>query len=149
MDRIDKALFILPFLPLADMVSTFFSLSFGGQEIGILTKLIYEQYDKLGLAAWSSFLFLIFLVCAYLVRFGKRKFTQARTSGKGRSLLAGAIYAFFTVEALWMTVVIHNLLVPIPLPLFAPFVVWSVVPLAYFSAVTIFTRTEMKRLMRR
>jgi len=34
LDRIDKVLFLLPFLTLADMVSTEFSLMFGGMEGG-------------------------------------------------------------------------------------------------------------------
>ena len=42
-DRIDKVLFILPFLTLADMVSTGFSLMFGGMEGGLIAGPVYEQ----------------------------------------------------------------------------------------------------------
>jgi hypothetical protein len=34
LDRIDKILFILPFIPLVDVASTLFSLTFGGKETG-------------------------------------------------------------------------------------------------------------------
>jgi len=42
-DRIDKILFLLPFLTLADMVSTGFSLMFGGMEGGPIAGPVYEQ----------------------------------------------------------------------------------------------------------
>ena len=41
--RIDKVLFILPFLTLADEVSTEFSLMFGGMEGGPIAGPVYEQ----------------------------------------------------------------------------------------------------------
>jgi len=43
LDRIDKVLFILPFLTLADEVSTEFSLMFGGMEGGPIAGPVYEQ----------------------------------------------------------------------------------------------------------
>ena len=43
LDRIDKVLFILPFLTLADTVSTEFSLMFGGMEGGLIAGPVYEQ----------------------------------------------------------------------------------------------------------
>ena len=43
-DRSDKVLFILPFLTLADEVSTEFSLMFGGKEGGLLARPVYEHY---------------------------------------------------------------------------------------------------------
>ena len=42
--RIDKTLFILPFITLADTVSTQFSFAFGGKEGGFLARPVYEQY---------------------------------------------------------------------------------------------------------
>ena len=43
-DRIDKVLFILPFIPLVDAASTLFLLTFGGKESGILAEPVYERY---------------------------------------------------------------------------------------------------------
>src|SRR3990170_2785770 len=49
MDRVDKALLILPLLPLFDLVSTLFSLSLGGSEVGFLARPILQQYGHIGL----------------------------------------------------------------------------------------------------
>jgi len=54
LDRIDKVLFILPFITLADTVSTEFSLMFGGMEGGPIAGPVYEQYGQLGLIARQS-----------------------------------------------------------------------------------------------
>ena len=58
LDRIDKVLFVLPFLTLADTVSTEFSLMFGGGEGGPIAGPVYERYGQFGLVALSIFAFL-------------------------------------------------------------------------------------------
>jgi DNA-directed RNA polymerase subunit RPC12/RpoP len=62
-DRIDKVLFILPFLTLGDEVSTEFSLMFGGMEAGFIAGPVYEHYGQLGLIALTIFSFFVSLGC--------------------------------------------------------------------------------------
>ena len=123
------------------MSTLFVALPFGGQEIGILAKPIYERYGKPGLVALSSFLFLVFLAYVWFL-----KLTQEQTSKRERPVLVATIYLLFAVEAGWMGVVIQNFLVPLSLPLFVVFAVWSGVTCAYFVSVSSFTRAEMRRL---
>ena len=57
LDRIDKVLFIIPFIPLVDVASTLFLLTFGGKESGPLARPVYERYGQFGLVALSIFAF--------------------------------------------------------------------------------------------
>jgi len=55
LDRIDKVLLILPFIPLVDMVSTLVLLTFGGKESGPLTGPVYACMPKKGEFAFVTF----------------------------------------------------------------------------------------------
>ena len=68
LDRIDKVLFILPFIALADTVSTEFSLMFGGMEGGPIAGPVYEQYGQPGLIALTIFSFFVSLGCIWFLR---------------------------------------------------------------------------------
>ena len=72
-DRIDKVLFILPFMTLADTVSTEFSLAFGGMEGGPIAGPVYEQYGQLGLMALTIFAFFVSLGCIWFLRYAKTR----------------------------------------------------------------------------
>jgi len=148
LDRIDKVLFILPFLTLADGVSTEFSLMFGGMEGGPIAGPVYEQYGQLGLMALTIFAFFVSLGCVWFLRYAKRRIRQGERSKLNRIVLVYAIFFFFFLEAYIMGVVVQNFLVPPPLPSLTLLAIQYGVTLAYFVSVSFFTRTEMKRLMR-
>ena len=76
LDRIDKVLFILPFLTLADTVSTEFSLMFGGMEGGPIAGPVYEQYGQRGLIALTIFSFFVSLGCIWFLRYAKTRINQ-------------------------------------------------------------------------
>jgi len=76
LDRIDKVLNILPFLTLADMVSTEFSLMFGGMEGGPLAGPVYEHYGHLGLVALTIFAFFVSFGCVWFLRYAKTRIRQ-------------------------------------------------------------------------
>ena len=148
MDSIDKILFILPFIPLADMVSTLFSLTFGGREGGFLSRPVYERYGELGLVSLSIFTFFVLLGCVWFLRFAKRRFSQDRVSKLHRVVLVYAVNFFFLLEAYLMGVAVQNILVPLLLPSLALLAIQYGVTLAYLVSVSSFTRTEMKQLIR-
>lgn len=148
LDKIDKVLLILPVMPLVDIVSTLFSLRFGGQEIGIIAKPIYERYGEPGLIALSSFSFVVFSICVWILRIQKTKFIQGQLSKQERRRLAVAVNIFFAAEAWWTGVVIQNLLVPLSLSLFGVIAIWSGVAFVYFVLISFFTQVEMRRLIR-
>jgi len=133
-------------MPLADMVSTLYSLTRDSQEIGILAKPIYEQYGELGLIALSSFMVPVLLVCVWFVRFGKTKCIQGQASKRERSLLAVAFKFFFAMEGYWMAIIITNLILPPTLLILLA--IWCGVTFAYFVLVNFFTQAEMRRLIR-
>jgi len=148
LDRIDKVLFILPFLTLADMVSTEFSLMFGGMEGGPIAGPVYEQYGQLGLIALTIFSFFVSFGCVWFLRYAKTRIRQGERSKLNRVAMVYAILFFFFLEAYIMGVVIQNFLVPLLSPSLILFAIQYGMTLAYFVSVTFFTRTEMKQLIR-
>jgi len=147
LDRIDKVLFILPFLTLADMVSTEFSLMFGGMEGGPIARPVYEQYGQLGLIALTIFSFFASLGCIWFLRYAKTRIIHGEGSKLNRVALMVAIIFFFLGEAYIIGVVVQNFLVPSPLPSMTLLAIQYGVTLAYFVSVSFFTRTEMKQFI--
>ena len=145
MERIDKVLFILPFMTLADTVSTEFSIMFGGKEGGPIAGPVYEHYGQLGLIALTIF---SFLGCVWFLRHAKRRITQEKLSKLNRVVLVYAVLFFFFLEAYIMGVVVQNFLVPLISPSLTLFAIQYGVALAYFVSALFFTRTEMKQLIR-
>ncbi len=148
LDRIDKVLFILLFLTLADMVSTEFSLTFGGMEGGPIARPVYEQYGHLGLIALTIFAFFVSLGCVWFLRYAKTRIRQGERSKLNRVVMVYAVLFFFLLEAYIMGVVVQNFLVPLHLPSLILFAIQYGVTLAYFVSVILFTGTEMKQVMR-
>jgi len=146
--RIDKVLFVLPFLTLADTVSTEFSLMFGSMEGGPIAGPVYEQYGQPGLIALTIFSFFASLGCVSFLRYAKRRVVQGEGSKLNRVALVYAILFFFLLEAYIIGVVIQNFLVPLLLPSLTLFVIQYGVTLAYFVSALFFTLTEMKQLIR-
>jgi hypothetical protein len=85
--RIDKVLFILPFLTLADTVSTEFSLMFGGMEGGPIAGPVYEQYGQLGLIALTIFSFFVSLGCIWFLIYAKTRIIHGEGSKLNRVAL--------------------------------------------------------------
>ena len=148
MGRIDKVLLILPFMTLADTVSTQFSFAFGGKEGGPIAGPVYEQYRQLGLIALTIFSFFVSLGCIWFLRYAKTRTIHGEGSKLNRVALVVAVNFFFLGEAYIMGVVIQNFLVPPPLPPLPLLAIQYGVTLAYLVSVSFFTRTEMKRLIR-
>jgi len=147
-DRIDKVLFILPFLTLADEVSTEFSLMFGGMEGGPIAGPVYEQYGQLGLIALTICSFFASLGCFWFLRYAKRRIRQGERSKLNRVVLVYGVLFFFLLEAYIMGVVVQNFLVPLLSPSLTLFAIQYGVTFAYFVSVIFFTRTEMKQFIR-
>jgi hypothetical protein len=147
LDRIDKVLFILPFLTLADTVSTEFSLMFGGKEGGPIAGPVYEQYGQLGLIALAIFSLFVSLGCIWFLRYAKTRVIHGEGSKLNRVVLVIAVNYFFLGEAYIMGVVIQNFLVPLHLPPLPLLAIQYGVTLAYLVSAIFFTRTEMKRLI--
>ena len=147
LDRIDKVLAILPFLTLADEVSTDFSLMYSGMEGGPIAGPVYEQYGQPGLIALTIFAFFVSLGCVWFLRYAKRKVTQSERSKLNRVALVCAVLFFFLLGAYIMGVVVQNFLVPLLLPSLTLLAIQYGVTLAYFGSISFFTRTEMKRLI--
>ena len=148
LDRIDKVLFILPFTTLADEASTEFALMFGGMEGGPIAGPVYEQYGQLGLIALTIFSFFVSLGCVWFIRYAKRRVVQEKLSKLNRIVLVYGVLFFFLLEAYIMGVVVQNFLVPLLSPSLTLFAIQYGVTFAYFVSAILFTRTEMKRLIR-
>lgn len=112
MDRIEKALFILPCISLFDIVAILFSLNFGGEEVGIIADPIYQVYGELGLLGWAVFLFFLFIALVWFLIYGKRKTISQKDAKKYRIFFLIAFHIVFLSEGVWMGTVIQNFLVP-------------------------------------
>ena len=148
LDRIDRVLFILPFLTLADEVSTEFSLMFGGMEAGLIAGPVYEQFGQLGLIALTIFAFFVSLGYVWFLIHAKKRIKQGERSKINRVILMCGLLFFFLLEAYIMGVVAQNFLVPLLPPSLTLFAIQYGVTLAYFVSISLFTQTEMKQLIR-
>jgi len=148
LDRVDKALLVLPLLPAADLLSTLFSLRYGGQEVGILARPVLEQYGAYGLiplAVSASAIFLVFM--QVVIRIKKLFVEKWKVKWTGR-ILTLPIYWLFMLQGVYVSTVIMNLLVPFSSVLTGTVMVRVVLACAYFAIVAVFTRPEMRLLPR-
>jgi len=148
LDRIDKVLLILPFLPVADLLSTLFSLSLGGQEVGFLARPILEHYGSSGLVFLAVFASAVFLVFMEVVIYIKKLFINEFRFKWMWYVLAVPIFWFFVLEGVYVSTVIMNVLVPFSPLIIQTDVLRAVTAAAYFAGVASFTMSQMKRLPR-
>jgi hypothetical protein len=143
MDRVDKALLILPLLPLFDLVSTLFSLCLGGVEIGFLARPVLQQYGPVGLVFLTISASLLFLAFMSIVIYIKRLFYSEWRLTWMRYVLIIPVYWFFILQAFYVSTVITNFLVPI-----APFLTQTILTralpaVAYFIGLTALTKQQI------
>jgi len=146
MDRVDKALLILPVLPLFDLVSTLFSLSLGGVEIGFLARPILQQYGFVFLVFLSASASMIFLAFMSAVIYIKRMYVTKWRFKWMRLVTVIPVYWFFLLQAFYVSTVVCNLLVPLA-PLLTQTLLFRALPaLAYFIGMATFTKQQIKQL---
>jgi len=147
LDRIDKVLLVLPLLPAADLLSTLISLSLGGEEVGILARPILEHYGSYGLVALATSASMLFLVSMEVVIYIKRMFIKDLRFKWMWCVLAIPIYWFFMLEAVYVSTVIMNLLVPLSPILTQTFILRAFLVFTYFVCVSALTMPQMKQLL--
>jgi hypothetical protein len=146
LDRVDKALLVLPLLPAADLLSTLFSLQYGGEEIGILARPVLEQYGAYGLiplAVSASAIFLVFM--QVVIRIKKLFVEELKVRWTGW-ILTVPIYWLFMLQGVYVSTVIMNLLVPFSSVLTETIVMRIAVACAYFACISVLTRPQMRQL---
>jgi len=146
MDRIDKVLLILPLLPAADLLSTLFSLSLGGEEIGILARPILEHYGSYGLIALAISASIIFLVSMKVVIFIKKLFIKEWEFRWTQYVVAIPIYWFFVLEGVYVSTIIMNFLVALSPLLRQTIILRAVLVCTYFAYVSALTLSQMRQL---
>ncbi len=148
MDRIDKVLLILPFLPAADLLSTLFSLSLGGQEVGVLARPILEHYGSSGLVMLATFASTVFLVFMEVVIYIKKLFINEFRFRWMWYVLSISIYWLFVLEGVYISTVVMNILVPVSPLLTQTIISRALIVAAYFAGASALTMSQMKRLPR-
>ena len=146
MDRIDKVLLVLPLLPVADLLSTLFSLGHGGEEVGILARLVLREYGAYGLAPLAASASVIFLVFMYMVIYIKRLFVKEWKLRWTKRVLTIPIYWLFVLEGVYVSTVIMNLLVTLAPELTHAVALRMLLVLAYFACASVVTLRQMKQL---
>lgn len=148
MDKIDKVLLVLPFLPLTDLLSTLFSLSLGGQEVGILARPILEHFGPTGLVFLAVFASAVFLVFMEVVIYIKKLFVNEFRFKWMWYVLAVPIFWFFVLEGVYISTVAMNVLAPLAPLLAQTLTLRVIITGAYFLFVNALTLPHMKRLRR-
>ena len=146
MDRVDKVLLVLPLLPVADLLSTLFSLGRGGQEVGILARLVLEQFGVYGLVPLAASASAIFLVFMLVVVHVKRLFVEEWRVKWTRRVLLIPVYWLFILQGVYVSTVIMNLLVPLSPTLAQMFMLRIALVGLYFVGVSMFTIPQMWQL---
>lgn len=144
----DKILLLLPLLPFMDLVSTLFSLRYGGEEIGILARPMLLQHGPpalVVLAATASVLFFVFM--GVVIRI-KRTYTNSWKVGWMWCVLVIPIYWFFVLEGVYVSTVVMNFLVPFFPLLTQIVVVRAAIVGVYFVGIGTLTMRQMKQLPR-
>lgn len=147
MDKIDKVLLIMPLLPIADLLSTLYCLSFSGsEEIGILARPILQNYGPYGLIILATSASIFFLVSMKLVIYIKKLFIQEWKLKWTRYALTFHIYLFFMLEAVYVSTVITNFLNPL-YPLITQTIILRVILVCtYFASVSALTMPQIRQL---
>jgi len=147
-DRIDKVLLILPLLPIADLWSTMFGLSFGGEEVGILARPFLENYGAYGLVMLAASASIMFLVFMHVVIYIKKLFVEELRFRGMWHILAVPLYWIFLLEAVYASTVVLNFLVPLALPITETIILRVVFVGAYFACVSALTKHQIRQLPR-
>jgi len=146
LDRVDKVLLVLPLLPVADLLSTLFSLGRGGQEVGILARLVLEQFGVYGLVPLAASASAIFLVFMLVVVHVKRLLVEEWRVKWTRRVLLIPVYWLFILQGVYVSTVIMNLLVPLSPTLAQMFMLRIALVGLYFVGVSMFTIPQMWQL---
>jgi len=146
LDRVDKVLLVLPFLPIADLLSTVFSLGRGGEEVGVLARPVLELYGVFGLIPLAVSASVMFLVFMLVVIYIKRLFVEEWRLKWTRWILPVPIYWLLVLQGVYVSTVVMNLLVPVSPALAQMFTLRVILILLYFVGVSIFTGPQMRRL---
>ena len=146
MDRVDKVLLVLPLLPVADLLSTLFALGRGGQEVGILARLVLEQFGAYGLVPLAASASAIFLVFMLVVVHVKRLFVEEWRLKWTRQVLMIPVYWLFILQGVYVSTVVMNLLVPLSPTLAQMFMLRIALVGLYFVGVSMFTIPQMRQL---
>ena len=147
MDKIDKVLLIMPLLPIADLLSTLFCLSFsGGEEVGILARPMLQNYGSYGLVMLATSASIIFLASMKVVIYIKKLFIQEWKLKWMWYALTIHMYWFFILEAVYFSTVIMNFLVPL-YPLLTQTIILRVILVGtYFACVSALTMPQIRQL---
>jgi len=146
LDRIDKVLLILPLLPVADLLSTLFSLTFGGVEVGIVARPVLEHYGAYGLVMLAASASIMFLFFMQVVTYIKKLFIKEFRFRLMWFILAIPIYWFFLLEGVYVSTVVLNFIVPLSLSLTETTILKALLLCAYFVCVSWLTKPEIRQL---
>jgi len=147
LDKIDKVLFIMPLLPIADLLSTLFCLSFSGsEEIGILARPMLQNYGPYGLVMLATAASIIFLAFMKVVIYIKKLFIKEWKLKWTRYVLTIHIYWFFMLEAVYVSTVIMNFLVPLYPLLTQTIILRAILVCTYFACVSALTMPQIRQL---
>jgi len=147
LDKIDKVLLIMPLLPIADLVSTLFCLSFSsGEEVGILARPMLQNYGPYGLVMLATSASIIFFVFMKVVMYIKKLFIKEWKLKWMRYVLTIHIYWFFMLEAVYVSTVIMNFLVPLYPLLTQTIILRAILVCTYFTCVSALTMPQIRQL---
>jgi hypothetical protein len=149
MDRIDWILLVFPFLPVADLLSTVFSLSLGGEEVGILARSVLASYGFPGLGILAVCASIIFLSLVRIIAYIKKFYVSDRRFRGIGYTLSIPIYWLFMLEGVYVSTVALNFIAPFDSLLTRSIALRGVIAGACFVGLVLATRLNLVRLLHR
>jgi len=146
LDRIDKVLLVFPLLPVADLLSTLFALSFGGEEVGLLARPILQNYGTFGLVMLATSASIMFLFFMQVVMRIKKLFFKEWKHRWMWYILSVSINWFFMLQAVYFSTVIMNFLVPLSFQPTQTIILRTLLACTYFACVSALTMSQMRQL---
>ena len=136
----------MPLLPVADLSSTLFALNFGGEEVGILARPTLENYGAYGLVMLAASASIMFFIFMQVVIYIKKLFIKELRFRWMWHVLAIPIYWIFLLEAVYVSTVVLNLLVPLAFPLAEAIILRTLLVCTYFVCAGALTVPQIRQL---
>ena len=121
-------------------------MRFGGEEIGILARPILQNYGPYGLVALAASASIIFLFFMEVVIHIKKLFIKEWKFKWIWYILTAQVYWFFMLEAVYVSTVAMNLLVPVAPLLTQTIILRAILVSTYFVFISALTIPQIKKL---
>lgn len=144
-------MYLYPIMPIPDMFSTIWAISFGGHEMNPIPRffMLLFGYPE-GLILFEIILSLLFFICVKTFEIPARTFKSAlnSTTAGYRFVMSFAFFSVLWFIGYWFSVVVLNFLAPLSLTINQTIIIGVVTSLSLLFILLAFTRKQLTLLLR-